>query len=373
MEAGPNGFANDILSSMTGTNTMLVQQFSCSWDFGTTPRTTMDGYFMRFAAQGQSFFDASGDSGAYSGGIPQPDDDPYTTQVGGTSLSTVAPGGAWLGETAWNAQDGFDATGGGISTTYSLPTWQQGVATTANGGSTTKRNVPDVAMVSESVYIVADGGMPEGTGGTSVASPLWAGFNALVNQQLAATGKPRIGFINPAIYALGKSAGYAATFDDITFGNNTNSGVGAKKFLAVSGYDLCTGWGTPIGGNLLQALTAPDNLLITPGRGFIGSGPPGGPFTVTTQTLRLTNSGAASLNWSAGSPPSWLDLAPTSGTLAPGSTGSITATLDASASGLGLPGRLHRRPVDDQSHLGNRPIAAIHRPRGPGRRPRRRF
>jgi subtilase family serine protease len=87
-EAGPSGLANDILSAMS-TNT-AIKQFSCSWSFGTTPRGTMDGLFQNLAVQGQSFFDASGDNGAFTGACPEPDDDPYITQVGGTTLPTWA-------------------------------------------------------------------------------------------------------------------------------------------------------------------------------------------------------------------------------------------------------------------------------------------
>src|SRR2546430_1362319 len=77
---------------------------------------------------------------------------------------------------------------------------------TANKGSTTFRNIPDVAMTADNVYVLADNGTAyPGTGGTSVAAPLWAGFAALVNQQAVQNGIPTIGFINPAIYAIGKN------------------------------------------------------------------------------------------------------------------------------------------------------------------------
>ncbi len=182
-EADPtNGLPNDVLQAMS-TNT-LIKQFSCSWSFGSitsAQRTAMDTYFMKFATQGQSFFDASGDSGAATGAIPAPDDDPYITLVGGTTLATAGPGGAWLSETVWNAQEGpgFNISGGGVSSgsaSYNIPTWQKGVNMSTNKGSTTKRNCPDVAMVADNVFIVADNGQQETTGGTSAAAPLWAGF-----------------------------------------------------------------------------------------------------------------------------------------------------------------------------------------------------
>ena len=86
--------------------------------------------------------------------------------------------------------------------------------------------------------------------GTSASAPLWAGFVALVNQQAASNGGP-IGFINPAIYAIGQSKVYTASFHDITSGCNPNGG---NQFCAEVGYDLCSGWGTPNGANLINAL-----------------------------------------------------------------------------------------------------------------------
>ena len=106
-------------------------------------------------------------------------------------------------------------------------------------------------------------------GGTSLAAPLWAGLVALANQQAAANGQPPVGFANPALYAIGKSTSYQSCFHDITTGSNTNSSS-PTKYRAVAGYDLCTGLGTPNGGNLIPALLSPplDNLRITPPLGF---------------------------------------------------------------------------------------------------------
>jgi Pro-kumamolisin, activation domain/Viral BACON domain len=336
-EADPvNGQANDVLQAMS-TNT-LIKQFSCSWSFGpitSAQRSAMDSYFMRFATQGQSFFDASGDTGAATGAIDAPDDDPYVTQVGGTTLATAGPGGAWLSEAVWNAQEGpgVAGSGGGVSSgsaSYNIPSWQQGINMTTNHGSTTKRNSPDVAMVADNVFIVADNGQQETTGGTSCASPLWAGFAALANQQAVAAGLPTIGFVNPALYHFGTNSGYTACFDDITVGNNTNNN--ATHYLAVPGYDLCTGWGSPSGGSLIIALTQPDGFQITPGRGAVANGPVGGPFTVTTQTLSLTNTGKPTFNWSLGSTSTWLNVSNSNGTLtAGGGATSVSLTLNPAA------------------------------------------
>ena len=85
-------------------------------------------------------------------------------------------------------------------------------------------------MVADDIMIVADNGQQEVSGGTSAAAQLWAAFNALVNQQAAASGQPPVGFINPAIYALGKSASYSAVFDDVTAGNNSTNSAAPPSF-----------------------------------------------------------------------------------------------------------------------------------------------
>ena len=222
---------------------------------------------------------------------------------------------------------------GGVSTVYPIPSWQKGVNMTTNGGSTSKRNSPDVALVANNVFTVADDGYLENTSGTSCAAPLWAGLAALANQRAVAAGVTNIGFINPALYHIGTNSGYTACFDDITVGNNTNTV--AAEYLARPGYDLCTGWGSPIGGSLIIALTQPDGFQITPGRGAVANGPAGGPFTVTSQTILLTNAGKPAFNWSLGATAAWLNLSSSGGTLTSGGAAtSVTVTLNPSANQL---------------------------------------
>jgi subtilase family serine protease len=249
-EAGPSGNWHDILNRMTTDN--LARQLSCSWyNPGQGADPIADQIFQQMAAQGQSFFDASGDRDAYTGLIDFPADNPYITQVGGTTLTTSGPGGAWVSETVWNDGDG-NGTGGGISTSYPIPSWQKDINMMTNQGSTVMRNTPDVALTAYNVYVRAAGQDYEVIG-TSCAAPLWAGFTALANQQALASGRPTIGFINTTIYAIGKGTNYASCFHDITEGNNTSLSS-PNKFYAVAGYDLCTGWGTPAGQNLINAL-----------------------------------------------------------------------------------------------------------------------
>ncbi len=252
----PNSISSswdDMLSRMADDN--LAQQLSCSWGGG-GPDATAEVIFQQMAAQGQSFYTASGDSDAYTSEIPFPADSPNITVVGGTTLTTSGANGSYVSETAWNWGDGVGSSGG-VSTYYSIPAWQQGISMVTNLGSTTMRNIPDVALTADNVYVTSDNGYSGAVGGTSCAAPLWAAFTALVNEEAAANSLPPVGFVNPAIYALG------GNFNDVVTGNNFSSSS-PGKFPAVPGYDLCTGWGTP-GNVLIDALlgAAPLNLVYS--------------------------------------------------------------------------------------------------------------
>jgi uncharacterized repeat protein (TIGR01451 family) len=249
----------DLINRMATDN--LAKQISCSWSGG-APDPTAEQGFVEMAMQGQSFFCASGDTNAYVGAIPFPCDSTNVTEVGGTMLSTTGPGGSYTSETVWNwgvefgsSENGVGSSGG-ISTYYSIPPWQQGVSMASNQGSTTKRNVPDVALTADHVFVAYGNGSTNWFSGTSCAAPLWAGFTALVNQQGTANGKPPVGFLNPAIYTIGTGTSYTVCFHDVTTGNNEWTGS-PDQFSAVTGYDLCTGWGSPNGTNLINALVGP--------------------------------------------------------------------------------------------------------------------
>ena len=248
----------DLLSRMADDNS--ARQLSCSWNGG-SPNATAEQIFKQMAAQGQSFFNATGDSNAFTDAISFPCDSTNITQVGGTTLTTGA-GAAYVSETVWN-WGGGTGSGGGISTYYPIPAYQQGINMAASQGSTTMRNVPDVALTADNIWVTSDNGGTGTFGGTSCAAPLWAGFTALVNQQAAANGWMPVGFLNPILYSIGKSAAYASDFHDITTGDNTWSSS-PSMFYAVTGYDLCTGWGSPRGTNLINEL-APNgpNLVLT--------------------------------------------------------------------------------------------------------------
>ena len=256
----------------------MVKNLSCSWGWSDGPDVTTENIFLQMAAQGQSFFNASGDSAAFTVGsgsvngvdnpavTGSPSSSPNITQVGGTTLTMNGTGASYASETVWNSGDGSGSSGG-ISSFYSLPTWQQGINTTANNGSPTNRNIPDVALTAYNVHVRYNNGGSLTVGGTSVAAPLWAGFMALANQQAAAAGRAAIGFANPSIYLLAKGTNYASYFNDVTVGDNFSS-VSPTNYPATTGYDLCTGWGTPKGTNLINALVALADTSIVQNGGF---------------------------------------------------------------------------------------------------------
>ncbi len=229
-----------IISAMT-THSPLALAIGCSWGWTPADASTLDPYFEKMAAQGQSFFVASGDNSTWKktgAAEAWPGDDAHVISVGGTDLVTASAGGAWKSETAW-----VDSGGGISPDRIAIPAWQQisGVITTANKGSTTLRNGPDVAANANfTFYTCGDQQACQANvyGGTSFAAPMWAGLVALANQQAASQGKAAVGFFNPKIYAQNVTASYSTGFHDITSGK---SGI----YTAGTAFDLVTGWGSP--------------------------------------------------------------------------------------------------------------------------------
>ncbi len=316
-----------ILSRIANDN--FAQQVSASWGGGAVnPNAAAEVIFKQMAAQGQSYFNASGDYDAYGGTntFKFPMDSPNITVVGGTTLTTASRGGARVSETAWNDGTGI-GTSGGISTAYGIPTWQQGITSFAtNGGSTTARNVPDVALTADNIFVKYGNGLSTTVTGTSCASPLWAGFMALVNQKAASLGQPPAGFINPAVYEMANESIYGSVFYDITTGNNTNT-VSPAAFYAVTNFDLCTGVGTPKGTNLINALANPEPLVIATNFGFNAVGTPAGNFNISARTYTLTNISSAPLDWSLINTSAWLSASSSGGTLAVGGSDSVVISL----------------------------------------------
>jgi subtilase family serine protease len=285
-----------IISAMT-THNPLPTTIGCSWGWTPADPNTLDPYFQKMAAQGQNFFAASGDSSTWSKrNEAWPADDAYVVSVGGTDLITAGPAGPWQSETAW-----VDSGGGISPDNIAIPSWQQlsGVINASNKGSTTLRNGPDVsANANFTFYTCANqtGCLANQYGGTSFAAPMWAGYIALVNQQLAANDSSPIGFINPTIYAQNVTSSYGPDFHDITSGTS-------GSFSATTGYDLVTGWGSPNSG-LISALTGSTTqtpaftLFASPTAVSVATGNSGA-STITTavsggfnSAIALTASGA---------------------------------------------------------------------------------
>jgi subtilase family serine protease len=227
-----------IISAMT-THNPLPTTIGCSWGWTPADPSTLNPYFEKMAAQGQTFFAASGDNSTWSKrNEAWPADNAFVVSVGGTDLTTSKAAGPWKSETAWAD------SGGGISPDkIAIPSWQKisGVITTTNKGSKTYRNGPDVAANANfTFYTCADQTtcLANEYGGTSFAAPMWAGFIALANQQAAANGKSKVGFLDPTIYPQNVTSTYATDFHDITSGKS-------GSYSAVTGYDLVTGWGSP--------------------------------------------------------------------------------------------------------------------------------
>ena len=329
MAPNPSPWA-DLISRMANDN--LSKQLSCSWGGG-SPDATCETLFQQMAAQGQSFFNATGDSDAFTASIPFPSDSPHITEVGATTLTTTGGGGSYVSETVWNWGNGTGSSGGS-STYYSIPSWQQGVSMAGNQGSATKRNVPDVALVGDNIYVLYNNGGSGNFGGTSCAAPLWAAFIALVNQQSVANGHSTVGFLNPTLYATGTGASYASTFHDITTGNNFST-TSPSQYSGVTGFDLCTGWGTPNGSALINLLAGNPDALVLSSTFFNPSGFTGGPFTPSTCSYVLQNTGSASLTWTASTTQSWLLFSATTGVLEAGGSTTVTASLNANGLAAG--------------------------------------
>jgi kumamolisin len=278
------GSTDSAIFNAMATASPLNAQLSSSWTWSPADPSTDNPYFEEFAAQGQNLFQAAGDDAKWttSGTASEifPADDVYVTSVGGTDLTTSSAAGPWASETAW--ADG----GGGISPDrFAIPSWQTTAAAGCSSCSKTYRNGPDVsANANFTFYVCADQTTCTANeyGGTSFATPMWAGYLALVNQQSVANGNKTLGFINPSLYTIGESSSYDSDFHDITSGSN--------GYSATTGYDLATGWGSPNGSGLLNALagsasTQPGySLSASPGAVSILQGNSGSSTITSTVT-----------------------------------------------------------------------------------------
>ncbi|HVB26218.1 MAG TPA: S53 family serine peptidase [Ktedonobacteraceae bacterium] len=243
-------------------------------------------YFMAAAAQGQSIFAASGDSGSAGCEFDNPNNpdtrlnagdpgtQPFVISVGGTSL-TMHNGTGYGSETTWNDQ--YGASGGGISQYWQAPAWQntQGVQNSYSNNTvcgapsgTICRETPDVSLQADpnNGYLfycssVAAGCSSNGgwyiIGGTSAAAPMWAALAAMANEMSLRQGGLNLGFLNPLLYQIANNPRlYASSFHDITRGTDDYNGQNNGAYPATPHYDMATGLGSYNAYNLATALVA---------------------------------------------------------------------------------------------------------------------
>jgi len=252
------GFLNAITTAVhDSTNNPSI--ISISWggpesSWTQQAMTSMDEAFQAAAALGVSVCVAAGDDGSTDGlndglnHVDFPASSPNVLACGGTRL--IGSGVTIASETVWNElKSNEGATGGGVSGVFPLPSYQTGagVPPSANAGHKVGRGVPDVAGDADPTtgYDTLVDGQSGVIGGTSAVAPLWAGLIALINQSI---GKP-IGFVNPLLY----KANEAADFNEVTSGNN-------GAYSAHSGWNACTGLGSPKGTQIAEALGAPSSI-----------------------------------------------------------------------------------------------------------------
>lgn len=280
-----------------------------------------------------------------------------STYWNSSSGSDVTPGSVktYIPEIAWNddsSQFGLGASGGGASATIARPSWQTGVSGIASGST---RLVPDISLYSSSsfpgyLYCTSDqsawatnssGAVTQAAscnsgfrdaatgdltaaGGTSFATPIFAGMVALLNQDLKYTKGQ--GLINPTLYKLAaNSTTYAAAFHDVTTGNNnctagtTYCGSNTGGFSAGTGYDEVTGLGSVD----LAKLALAWGVNTASSASLIGTTttvqPPANPATGSPQTFTITVTGV-----NGGTPTGSVNLSIDGGTSSGGSSTSVT-------------------------------------------------
>jgi len=266
----------DAITQVASDAKAQILSISYGQDEGLQGKSTLDSEnaaLQQCASEGITVFASSGDNGAYGNGfnypynVSDPSSEPLVTGVGGTTLFT-GPGQLWENENAWDElNNNSGATGGGISSYWPLPDWQNttvgGTAyVTANGGSATYRNVPDVAAVGDpltgvGVYVKDQGGWLQ-IGGTSVSSPIWAGYLSTINAAFSHFNLGKIGFFNPVFYAVGTvdfGVGQPVAYcRDIVQGQNGLIGSPNPGYFNGLGYSNTTGNGTIWGQGLAAQL-----------------------------------------------------------------------------------------------------------------------
>jgi subtilase family serine protease len=331
------------------------QVISTSWGFcestlGTDAAESENTLFEEAAAQGQTVFAAAGDFGAddcqtgLSRAVDDPASQPFVTGVGGTSLE-LSP----QSEVVWNDPPVGGAAGGGVSSIWAQPGYQQRAALSQPGiecdlddlgvplgmSSTNCREVPDVSADAdpETGYVIFYDGEWLARAGTSAAAPTWGALAALadVSPTCTSTDEP-VGFANRALYQAAAD-GYAGNFNDVTSGDNSFNHV--PGYDARPGYDMASGLGTPIAGALAPALCGDTVTVAPPGSQTTALGTPV-TVNMTAQSSANTGttdgtSGDSTLTYSASGLPDGLSIDPSTGVISgtPATAATFTVTIAA--------------------------------------------
>lgn len=245
-----------------------VITISWAWDeadWSAPQLAAISSFFQLAGGKGVTVFAATGDKGSM-GNADEPDGrahvcypacDPWVTAVGGTTIGNVS--GSAFSEITWNDNG---VTAGGISTVFALQPWQAGagVPPSINDGTTIGRGLPDIAGYANGYDIQLYGADAGVWWGTSEASPLYAGLVAVLNATLGY----RLGWLNSTFYALAMTPG-ASIFNDIDDDGsnafsftlpppNAPTVITSPGYIAIKGWDACTGWGSIRGSRLYAAL-----------------------------------------------------------------------------------------------------------------------
>jgi len=333
----------------------------CEAALGSSGNSFLNSLWQQAASQGITVLVSSGDNGAagcdsassakatHGLGVNGLCSTPYSVCVGGTEFNdtsnaslywsssnasgTQASAFSYIPEVVWNESgSALWAGGGGASAIYPKPSWQTGAGVPADG----KRDVPDVALsaAGHDGYLIYQNGAFYIVGGTSGASPSFAGIVALAVQHAAA----RQGNANTVFYALANKqrAGGATVFHDITTGNN--SVPGQTGFSATPGYDQATGLGSVDASVLVNHwadATAVPAFQLTASATSVAVIP--GSNSSITMTVVVSGGFNAAIAFSVSGLPSGLSGSFTSATLsAPGSGSSVLKLTAASSAAPGV-------------------------------------
>jgi subtilase family serine protease len=236
----------DLMAAINAATKAGATVVSMSWGGGEwSGETNYESYFQK---SNVTFLASSGDKGS---GSSWPTASPSVVSVGGTSLYLDNLGNLTAPETSWSG------SGGGFSSYFNRPAFQNGWQTNAN------RAFPDVSLVADpntgvAVYDSTSYSGQRGwfqVGGTSASCPMWGAIIALADEQRTTTGKTSLSGSDAAIYSIAGStdtAGlsmYGYFFFDVTTGSNGG-------FSATPKYDEVTGLGTPETANVVPGLAA---------------------------------------------------------------------------------------------------------------------